>query len=461
MNSSEQNHGPESLSRRKFFKMGAASAVTLSVMNLARANAQGTAAPEATTHGTMVDVPFEKRNPRIAFIGVGHRGTSLLNNLLAAGAQIVALCDVNPEAADHAASLVVAAGQPKPPLFTDGPYAFETVLAKDSSDLVIVATPWSWHCEMGVAAMKHGKDVCLEVPAVITLDECWKIVKTSEETRKHCMILENCCYGYNETLILRMVNDGKFGDLLYGEGAYLHDLRAGLFSDHNEGLWRRDEHTKRDGNLYPTHGLGPVANYMGIQRGDRFATIVSMSSRQRSLDEYRQAHLKPGDPRFEERYICGDMNTSLVKTVKGLTVTVKHTVTTPHPYSRVNMIAGTKGIFEDYPPRIYFDEMNKDESWGSIDDYKQYAHPLWQKQGELAAKVGGHGGMDYLMLLRLLQCVREGLPPDIDVYDAAAWSAVGSLSVTSVSNGSAPIEFPDFTQGKWMQRSASGIATQA
>ena len=461
MNSNEQNHGSESLSRRKFFKMGAASAVTLSVMNMVRANAQGAAAPEATTHGTMVDVPFEKRNPRIAFIGVGHRGTSLLNNLLAAGVQIVALCDVDPEHADHAASLVVAAGQPKPPLYTDGPYAFETMLAKDDHDLVIVATPWSWHCEMGVAAMKHGKDVCLEVPAVVTLDECWKIVKTSEETRKHCMILENCCYGYNETLILRMVNDGKFGDLLYGEGAYLHDLRAGLFSDQSEGLWRRAEHTMRNGNLYPTHGLGPVANYMGIQRGDRFGYIVSMSSRQRGLDEYRQAHLKPGDPRFEERYICGDMNTSLIKTVKGLTITVKHTVTTPHPYDRVNMIAGTKGVFEDYPPRIYFDEMNKDESWGSIDDWKQYAHPLWQKQGELAAKVGGHGGMDYLMLIRLLECVREGLPPDIDVYDAAAWSAVGALSVTSVSNGSAPIEFPDFTQGKWMQRSASAIATQA
>jgi hypothetical protein len=441
----DQNPGLESLSRRKFFKMGAASAVTLSVMNLAHSNAQGTAAPEANTNGTMVDVPFEKRNPRIAFIGVGHRGTSLLNNLLAAGAQIVALCDVDPAAADHAASLVVAAGQPKPPLYTDDPYAFETMLAKDSSDLVIVATPWSWHCEMGVAAMKHGKDVCLEVPAVITLDECWKIVKTSEETRKHCMILENCCYGYNETLILRMTHDGMFGDLLYGEGAYLHDLRAGLFSDKSDGLWRRDEHTKRDGNLYPTHGLGPVANYMGIQRGDRFGYMVSMSSRQRSLNEYRQAHLKPGDPRFEERYICGDMNTSLVKTVKG----------------RNNLIAGTKGVFEDYPPRIYFDEMNKDESWGSIDDYKQYAHPLWQKQGELAAKVGGHGGMDYLMLIRLLQCVREGLPPDMDVYDAAAWSAVGSLSVTSVSNGSMPIEFPDFTQGKWMQRSASAIATQA
>jgi predicted dehydrogenase len=451
----EQNPGLESLSRRNFFKMGAASAVVLGVMKSVRANAQ-----EATTHGTMVDVPFEKRNPRIAFIGTGHRGTSLLKNLLDANAQIVALCDLVQEHADHAASLVVAAGQPKPQLYTDGPYAFETMLAKDDHDLVIVATPWSWHAEMAIATMKHGKDVCIEVPGVITLDECWKIVKTSEETRKHCMMLENCCYGYNETLILRMIHDGKFGDLLYGEGAYLHDLRATLFSDTSEGLWRRAEHTMRDGNLYASHGLGPVANYMGMQRGDRFGYIVSMSSPQRGLDQYRQEHLKPGDPRFEERYVCGDLNTSLIKTANGLTITVKHAVTTPHPYDRINMIAGTKGVFEDFPPRIYFDEMNKDESWGSIDDWKQYAHPLWQKEGELAAKVGGHGGMDFLMLFRLLECVREGLPPDMDVYDAAAWSAVGALSVISVSSGSAPIEFPDFTQGKWMQRNASAIATQ-
>ncbi len=455
MNMNEQNPGLESLSRRNFFKMGAASAVVLGVMKSARANAQ-----EATVHGTMIDVPFEKRNPRIAFIGTGHRGTSLLKNLLDANAQIVALCDLVQEHADHAASLVVAAGQPKPQLYTGGPYDFETMLAKDSSDLVIVATPWSWHAEMAIATMKHGKDVCIEVPGVITLDECWKIVKTSEETHKHCMMLENCCYGYNETLILRMIHDGKFGDLLYGEGAYLHDLRATLFSETSEGLWRRAEHTMRDGNLYASHGLGPVANYMSMQRGDRFGYIVSMSSPQRGLDQYRQEHLKPGDPRFEERYVTGDLNTSLIKTVKGLTITVKHAVTTPHPYDRINMIAGTKGVFQDFPPRIYFDEMNKDESWGSIDDWKQYTHPLWKKEGELAAKVGGHRGMDFLMLFRLLECVREGLPPDMDVYDAAAWSAVGALSVTSVSNGSAPIEFPDFTQGKWMQRNASAIATQ-
>jgi predicted dehydrogenase len=432
---------------------GAATAIAANMMNLAHAK-------ETSGYRTMIDVPFEKRNPRIAMIGVGGRGTSLLGNLLAADGQVVAVCDVVKEKAQHAASMVVAAGQKSPELYTDGPHAFETMLGKNDLDLVLVATPWSWHAEMAIAAMKHGKDVGIEVPGVITLEDCWKVVDTSEETRKHCMLLENCCYGYNETLILRMVHAGRFGELLYGEGAYIHDLRSELFSDHGEGLWRRAEHTKRDGNLYPSHGLGPVANYMGIQRGDRFGHIVSMSSPQRGLDAYRKDHLKPGDPRWSERYVTGDMNTSLIKTAKGLTITVKNAVSTPHTYDRINLIAGTKGLFEDYPPRIYFDGQDSGDSWGSIDAWKEeYAHPLWKKEGDIAKKAGGHGGMDYLMLYRLLECVREGRPPDMDVYDAAAWSSVGPLSVASVSGGSKPIDFPDFTRGKWQQRSISAIAT--
>jgi len=325
---------------------------------------------------------------------------------------------------------------------------------------VIVATPWNWHAEMALKSMKAGKDVCIEVPGVMTLEECWQIVRTSEETRRHCIMLENCCYGANETLVLRMTHDGKLGELLYGEGAYIHDLREELFSDNGEGLWRRTEHTRRDGNLYPTHGLGPVANYMGIQRGDRFGHIVSMSSPQRGLDKWRKDHLKPGDPRWAERYLTGDMNTSLIKTAKGLTITVKHAVSSPHPYDRINLIAGTEGIFEDYPPRIYVDGVNNPDEWGTLDAWKQYQHPLWQREGEMARKNGGHGGMDYIMIYRLLQCVREGLVPDIDVYDTATWSAVGPLSTTSVNRGSAPVEFPDFTMGKWEKRSASQIATQ-
>jgi predicted dehydrogenase len=447
------DHNLGSWTRRKFVQMGGASAISLSVMN-------ATHAEVTPVLPTMMDVPFEKRNPRIAIIGTGGRGTALLANLLVAKAQVAALCDVVAEKAEHAASLVVAAGQQKPALFTNGEHDYESLVGNDDVDLILVATPWNWHAEMAIAAMTDGKDVAIEVPGVTTIEDCWKIVRASEETRKHCMMLENCCYGYNETLILRMVNAGEFGELLYGEGAYLHDLRSILFSDTGEGLWRRAEHTRRNGNLYPTHGLGPVANYMGIQRGDRFACIVSMSSPERGLDLYRKNHLQPGDPRWAEHYITGDMNTSLIQTDKGLTITVKHTVSTPHPYDRINQIAGTKGIFEDYPPRIYLDGMNQDESWGSIDAWKQYQHPLWEREGDAAKKISGHGGMDYIMLFRLLQCVREGLPPDIDVYDAAAWSAVAPLSIASVGRGSAPIEFPDFTRGKWRQRSISAIATQ-
>jgi hypothetical protein len=199
---------------------------------------------------------------------------------------------------------------------------------------------------------------------------------------------------------------------------------------------------------------------MGIQRGDRFGYLVSMSTPERGLDEYRKEHLKADDPRMAEKYVTGDMNTSLIKTVNGLTITVKHAVSTPHPYDRINLIAGTKGIFEDYPPRIYLDGQNQDESWESIDKWKDYQHPLWKSEGEIAKKLGGHGGMDYIMLYRLLQCVREGLPPDMDVYDAAAWSSVTPLSIASVSHGSAPMEFPDFTGGKWQMRKVSAIATQ-
>ncbi|WP_158820400.1 Gfo/Idh/MocA family protein [Granulicella sp. S156] len=443
-----------SWSRRRFVQMGTASALAAGINPSLEAAAAPTGKP------TMIGVPFEKRNPRIAIIGVGGRGTSLLVNLIAADAQIVAICDVVQEKAEHAAGLVEKDGRKRPDLYTAGPHDFETMLKRSDIDLVIAATPWTWHAPMALFAMNHGKDVAIEVPGVLTLEDCWNIVNTSESTRKHCIMLENCCYGYNETLILRMTHQGRFGDLLYGEGAYRHDLREELFSNAGEGLWRRDEHTKRNGNLYPSHGLGPVANYMGINRGDRFGYLVSMSSPERGFDAYRKDHLQPNDPRMAERYVCGDMNTSLIKTANGLTITVKHCVSLPNPYSRINMIAGTKGIFEDYPPRIYFDG-DKDEAYGSLDQYKEYAHPLWQRMGEVAKKAGGHGGMDYLMLYRLLQCVREGLPPDMDVYDAAAWSSVGPLSVSSVARDSAHIDFPDFTRGGWKSRTASAIATQA
>jgi len=354
--------------------------------------------------------------------------------------------------------MVTKAGQQSPELYTDGDHAFEKLAAREDLNLVIVATPWRWHVPMAVTAMNHGKHVAVEVPAATTIEECWQLVDTSEKTRRHCMMLENCCYGENETTVLAMIRAGLFGELLYGEAAYIHDLREELFSNAGEGLWRRTIHTQRNGNLYPTHGLGPVANYMGINRGDRFDYLVSMSTPAKGLALYREQHIPKDDPKWQEKYIDGDMNTSLIKTVNGLTINLQHDVSNPHPYDRLNTIAGTKGVFKDYPPRIYFDGQQGEE-YGTFDKYQaQYQNALWKKEGEIAKKLGGHGGMDFIMLYRLMDCMRQGLPPDMDVYDAAALSAPAPLSRASVEQSSAPMKFPDFTRGRWKERAGSPIA---
>jgi predicted dehydrogenase len=445
-------HGP--FSRRSFLQAGAASAIALGLSPM-----NATAHPPAAhmQASSMMNIPFAAKEPQLGIVGVGGRGTSLLEDLLAANAKVSAICDIVPDKAKHAQGLVEKAGQHAPELYTENDRAYERLVERDDLDLVVVATPWRWHVPMAVAGMHKGKHVAVEVPAATTLDDCWRLVNTSETTRRHCIMLENCCYGYNETLVLRMVRAGRLGDLLYGEGAYLHDLREELFSKQGEGLWRRTVHTERNGNLYPTHGLGPVANYMGINRGDRFDYLVSMSTPQRGLDAYRNAHLEKGDPRWAEHYVTGDMNTSLIKTANGLTITLKHDVSNPRPYDRINTIAGTKGIFTDYPPRIYLDGQKGKEEWASLDAYKEHEHPLWRQEGDTARKAGGHGGMDFIMLYRLLECQRKGLVPDMDVYDAAAWSSVAPLSLASLQSGSGPAKFPDFTRGRWHERRGSPI----
>src|SRR5579875_1741492 len=415
---------------------------------------------ENSTSATMINMPFEAVNPRLGIIGTGGRGTVLLENLLAADVKVNALCDIVAEKAQKGRSLVEQAGQKAPVLYTEGDHAFEQLAARDDLDLVVIATPWQWHVPMALAVMKAGKHAVTEVPAATTIEDCWALVDASERTRRHCIMIENCCYGENETLVLNMVRAGLFGDLLYGEAAYLHDLRQELFSNQGEGLWRRWFHTQLNGNMYPTHGLGPVANYMGINRGDRFDYLVSMSTPAKGLAQYREAHVARDDPKWKERYIEGDMNTSLIKTANGLTINLQHDVSNPHPYSRLNTIAGTKGIFKDYPPRVYFDGQPGGEQSSSLDSYKtEYQHPLWKREGEIARKLGGHGGMDFIMCYRLMECMRKGLPPDLDVYDAAAWSAAGPLSEASVAQGSAPVKFPDFTRGRWKERKGSAIAS--
>jgi predicted dehydrogenase len=396
--------------------------------------------------GSVFDMKFEARDTvRIGFIGVGGRGNSLIDNFSAIPqVQVKALCDLVPEKVTRAQNKLVKAGKPSPAAYSNSDHAFEELVKRDDLDLVIVATPWIWHVPMAVAAMKQGKHVGVEVPAARTLDDCWQLVDTSETTRRHCMQLENCCYDYNEMLVLNMVKAGVFGEITHGACAYNHDLRSILFADNGEGLWRRFEHLNRNGNLYPTHGLGPMAHYMDINRGDSFDYLVSMSSLSASLQAYRKEKVPAGDPRQKEIYREGDLNISLIHTAKGRVITLEHNTVSPQPYDRINMIAGTKGIFRDYPPRIYIDGAAK-EAFGPIDPYKkEYEHRYWKEVGELARELGGHGGMDFVMAYRLIQTMRQGEAADINVYDAAAWSSAGPLSEASVAKGSAPVKFPNF-----------------
>ena len=446
----------ENSSRRDLLRLASLTSIGI---GLSRAAPQPPArAPERGVSGMKFEA---KETVRLGFIGIGGRGNSLIDNFsVIPQVEVTALCDTVKDKVLKAQAKLERAGKRPPAVYHSSDHAFEDLVKRDDIDLVLAATPWNWHVPMAVAAMKQGKHVAVEVPAARTIAECWELVNTSESTRRHAIQLENCCYGYNEMMVLNMVRAGLFGEITHGACAYNHDLRGILFSGQGEGLWRRFEHFNRNGNLYPTHGLGPVAHYMDINRGDRFEYLVSMSSPVASLPAYRKEHLKPDDPRQKEVYRCGDLNISLIHTAKGRVITLEHNVSTPQPYDRINLIAGTKGIFRDYPPRIYVDGAGKEE-FGPIDPYKaKFEHPYWTKVGQLARELGGHGGMDFVMAYRLIQCIREGAAPDIDVYDAAAWSAPGPLSEASVARGSAPVRFPDFTRGRW-QHSAPAMQTDA
>jgi hypothetical protein len=442
------------LDRREFLKLGAVAGAGIA-LGSTPVQAAGSPAERASTGAaSMIGVPFERHDTvRVGIVGTGLRGRGVLHELLGVdNVRITALCDIVPEKAAMAHDMVRKAGHDYPVAqITSGERGFEELVRRDDIDIVYTATPWEWHVPVCVAAMEQGKHVATEVPAAYTIDDCWKLVNTSEKSRRHCIMMENCNYGYNELLVLNMVRAGLFGELKHGAAAYNHDLRSILFENRDEGLWRRAHHTRRNANLYPTHGLGPVALYMDIDRGDRFEYMVSMSTPEMGLSKWRADHAESESAKTGERYIAGDLNSSLIRTARGRTIRLEHDVSSPRPYSRLNSIQGTQGIFEDYPPRVYLDGMTPGHQWQSIDQYKAgHEHELWRTLGE-RARSGGHGGMDYVMAWRLVHCMRNGLVPDMDVYDAAAWSVPGPLSEASVKKGSAPMAFPDFTRGRWRE----------
>lgn len=389
---------------------------------------------------------------RIGYIGLGNRGSGALDRIVyLENVQIKALCDIRPEKTEAAKKKLEGTSH-SPQIYAGHKDEWKKLCERSDIDLIYICTPWSLHAPMALYAMEHGKHVAVEIPAATTVEDCWKLVETSERTRKHCMMLENCCYDFFELLTLNMARQGFFGEVVHVEGAYIHDIYDSFFDKSRRyDLWRLRENIRK-GNLYPTHGLGPICQVLDINRGDKMDYLVSVSSNDFML-EIKAKELAKTDPDFREfanKTFRGNMNTTTIRTQKGKTIMLQHDVTSPRPYSRIHLVSGTKATALKYPLP---GRISTGHEWVSEEELtkleEKYRPEIVKRIGELAKQVGGHGGMDFLMDWRLIDCLRNGLPLDQDVYDAASWSAIGPLSEKSVANRSNSIDIPDFTAGAW------------
>jgi len=391
---------------------------------------------------------------RVGVIGIGNRGRAALSRLVRIeGVQITALSDLYPETVEQGLERVRQYDH-NPALYSGGEEEWKQVCDRDDVDLVYICTPWHLHAPQAIHAMEHDKHVATEIPAAQTLEDCRKLVETSERTRKHCMMLENVCYDFFEMLTLNMTRQGFFGDIVHGEGAYIHELLRMNFSKTNYAdQWRLKENIDRNGNLYPMHGLGSIAQIMDLNYGDRMDYLVSVSSGDFQMGTHAEKLAAEDDfwKPYVDRNYRGNMNTSIIRTAKGRTIMLQHDVTSPRPYTRIHLVSGTRGTALKYPSpaRIATDHTG----WVSEEEFQEleerYTPEITRRVGEMAREVGGHGGMDTLMDWRLIDCLRNGLPLDMDVYDAAQWSAVIPLSEWSVAQGAMPARIPDFTDGAW------------
>jgi predicted dehydrogenase len=409
---------------------------------------------------------------RIGFIGVGLRGREHIRNLLGRDDVLVpAICDLDPEALDLSQSLITGAGQAAAESYSGDDHAYREMLDRGKLDGVIISTPWRWHATMAVDAMRAGICTGLEVPSAITLQECWDLVNTHEETRIPLMILENVCYRRDVMAVLNMVRDGLFGHLLHARCGYQHSLLDVKFNDgkeaygggvefgekgFSEAAWRTQHSLTRNGDLYPTHGVGPVATMLNINRGNRFRSLSSSATRAEGLHNYIVKHPKGGPDHPNARLVwkLGDVVTSTITTTGGETLIVTHDTNLPRPYSLGFRVQGTEGLveFDKFHSRIYIDGVSPEDEWEAMDAYlEKYDHPLWKKYGDYA-EGSGHGGMDFFVDHAFAELVKRGLEAPLDVYDAAAWSAISPLSEQSIADNGAPQDFPDFTRGRWMNR---------
>jgi|TARA_B110000114_G_scaffold17792_1_gene17187 predicted dehydrogenase len=414
------------------------------------------------------NLPTFKQKLKLAFIGVGLRGTNHLSNaLLRKDIIITAICDIDAKRTDISLQKIKDAGGIKPKVFGKSEYDYRNLLALKEVDAVIISTPWLWHTKMAVDSMKAGKYTGLEVSAANTLEECWDLVNTHEETGSHLMILENVNYRRDILAVLNMVKQNVFGELVHFRCGYQHDLRFVKLNDGktpygkgvefgekgiSESTWRTQHSVLRNGDVYPTHGVGPIATMCNINRGNRFTSLTSNASKAIGLHNYIVKHGGKDHPNASIKFKQGDVITTTIETAQGETIILTHDCNLPRPYSLGFRVQGANGLWEVDGNRIYIEGTSKPHLWDAADKWLQkYDHPLWKKHGEFASG-SGHGGMDFFVLNAFVNSAKENIAPPLDVYDAAAWSAITPLSETSIENNGAPQDFPDFTRGNWVKR---------
>jgi predicted dehydrogenase len=406
---------------------------------------------------------------RLGIIGVGLRGQNHLHNALGReDVDVVAICDVDDRMLQSAKELITKSGKPMPKIFTGDPHAYRKLLEEKDLHGILIATPWEWHAPMIIDGLAAGiKYIGTEVILGITLQDHWDVVKAAEQHQGHVMMLENVCYRRDVMAIFQMVRQGMFGELIHMQGGYQHDLRGVKLNDgksaygigvefgekgFSEAHWRTNHSVHRNGDLYPTHGVGPLAEMLNINYGNRFITLSSLASKTRGLHNYIVEHGGENHPNAKVQFKLGDIVTTQIKTANGETILLQHDTSLPRPYSLGFRVQGTKGLWMDVNHSLYIEGVSaKHDEWEDAKPYlEKYDHPLWKKYGA-EAEGAGHGGMDFFVLQAFVESIKQQTPTPMDVYDAAAWSAITPLSEMSIQ-ANQTVEFPDFTGGQWMYR---------
>jgi predicted dehydrogenase len=405
---------------------------------------------------------------KIGLIGVGLRGTNHLNNLLLRNDIVItAICDIDPKRISLALDNINKIGQKKPEVFGENNYDYRNLLASKDVDAVIISTPWLWHTRMAKDSMLAEKYTGLEVSAANTMEECWDLVNTHEQTGSHLMILENVNYRRDILAVLNMVKQNVFGELVHFRCGYQHDLRFVKLNDGksaygkgvefgekgiSESAWRTQHSLLRNADVYPTHGVGPIATMCDINRGNRFLSLTANASKGIGLHDYIVKNGGENHPNAKLKFKQGDVITSTIETANGETIIVTHDCNLPRPYSLGFRVQGANGLWEVDGNRMYIEGKSNSHKWDDADEWlKKYDHPLWEKYGELATGAG-HGGMDFFVINAFVESAKQNIAPPMDAYDAAAWSAITPLSELSIENNGEPQNFPDFTRGNWIKR---------